>query len=99
MNMQQLMQQAQKMQRDIAGKKKVIDEMVFESEISWVKMSFNGKKELVAINIKKDQVIEGEDIEMLEDMIKGAHRECMKKIDQETESQLGQYASAMNGIL
>ena len=99
MNMQQLMQQAQKMQRDIAKKKEEIDGTIFESEVSWVKVSFNGKKELVTINIQKEKVIETQDIEMLEDMIKVACNECLKKIDKETEAKLGQYSSAMNGLL
>ncbi len=97
MNMQQLMQQAQRMQRDITKKKNEIDEMKFTGKSAWVEIVFNGKREIQSFKILKDGIIENDDKEMLEDMIMLAMKDAFKQIDQETESKLGQYAS-MNGL-
>ena len=43
MNMQQIMQQAQRMQRDITKKKNEIDSMSFTGNSEWVEIVFNGK--------------------------------------------------------
>ena len=47
MNMQNLMAQAQKMQRDITKKKEEIDNSTFEGDSEWVKVEINGKKEYI----------------------------------------------------
>ena len=44
MNMQNLMAQAQKMQRDITKKKEEIDKMEFEGSSELVNIKVNGKK-------------------------------------------------------
>ena len=46
MNMQQIMQQAQRMQRDITKKKEEIDKMEFLGKSEWVEIVFNGKREI-----------------------------------------------------
>ena len=96
MNMQQLMQQAQRMQRDITKKKEEIDGMEFLGKSEWVEIVFNGKREIKSFKILKD-VIDEDDKEMLEDMIMLAIKDAFSKIDKETESKLGSYAS-MNGL-
>ena len=96
MNMQQIMQQAQKMQRDITKKKEEIDGMEFLGKSEWVEIVFNGKREIKSFKILKD-VIDEDDKEMLEDMIMLAIKDAFSKIDKETESKLGSYAS-MNGL-
>ena len=68
MNMQQIMQQAQRMQRDITKKKEEIDKMEFLGKSEWVEIVFNGKREIKSFKILKDE-IDGDDKEMLEDMI------------------------------
>ena len=98
MNMQQLMQQAQRMQREITKKKDEIDAKIFEGKSEWVNVSFNGKKELKSFKILKDGVIDESDKEMLEDMILLAIKDAFTKIDKETEDKLGQYAS-MSGLM
>ena len=96
MNMQQIMQQAQRMQRDITKKKEEIDGMEFFGKSEWVEIVFNGKREIKSFKILKD-VIDEDDKEMLEDMIMLAIKDVFSKIDKETESKLGSYAS-MNGL-
>lgn len=96
MNMQQIMQQAQRMQRDITKKKEEIDGMEFLGKSEWIEIVFNGKREIKSFKILKD-VIDEDDKEMLEDMIMLAIKDAFSKIDKETESKLGSYAS-MNGL-
>lgn len=96
MNMQQIMQQAQRMQRDITKKKEEIDAMEFTGKSEWVEIVFNGKREIKSFKILKD-VIDEDDKEMLEDMIMLAIKDAFSKIDKETESKLGSYAS-MSGL-
>ena len=98
MNMQQLMQQAQRMQREITKKKDEIDAKIFEGKSECVNVSFNGKKELKSFKILKDGVIDESDKEMLEDMILLAIKDAFTKIDREIEDKLGQYAS-MSGLM
>lgn len=96
MNMQQIMQQAQRMQRDITKKKEEIDKMEFLGKSEWVEIVFNGKREIKSFKILKDE-IDGDDKEMLEDMIMIAMKDAFNKIDKESESKLGSYAS-MSGL-
>lgn len=93
MNMQQIMQQAQRMQRDITKKKDEIDAMSFLGKSEWVEIEFNGKKEVQKFKILKSGVIDEDDKEMLEDMIMIAMNDAFAKIEKETENKLGQYSS------
>ena len=99
MNMQQLMQQAQRMQREITKTKEEIDAMLFTSESSWVRVEMTGKKVLKSIKIVSEGEIKTDDIEAMEDMILIAINDCMKKIDVYTEEKMGKYSSALNGLM
>ena len=98
MNIQNLMAQAQKMQKDITKKKEEIDNSTFEGTSEWVTVEINGKKELQKVNITFEGTIEQDDKEMLEDMIKIAVNDAVKKIDKEVESTMGAYGSSLNGL-
>ncbi len=87
MNMQNLMAQAQKMQRDMQKKKEEIDNTLFTGNSEMVEVVFNGKKEMVSIKIKGE--IASEDMEILEDMIVLASKEATTKIDKEIEEKMG----------
>lgn len=97
MNMQNLMAQAQKMQRDLQKKKDEIDKTLFTGKSEMVEVVFNGKKEMVSIKITP-QVYEEDDIEMLQDMIQIAIKEAFSKIDKEVEEKLGSIGSGLGGL-
>lgn len=97
MNMQALMQQAQKMQRDITEKKEEINKMEFEGTSELVTVTVNGKKEIVKVIISDE--ISSDDKEVLEDMILIATNKAMEKVDKEIEAKLGKYSSALNGMI
>ena len=96
MNMQNLMAQAQRMQRDLQKKKDEIDNMNFEAKNELVHVTMNGKKELIAINISKD--IEITDLEAVEDMIVLAVKDAIKQIDKVTEEKMGSLGAGLGGL-
>lgn len=98
MNMQALMAQAQKMQKDVMKKKEEVDKKLFSGKSEWVEVTFNGAKELISIKIIKEGIIDEEDKEVLEDMIKIAINGVMSDIDKEMEKAMGQYGGALNGL-
>ncbi len=97
MNIQAMMKQAQKMQKDMLAAKEEIDKMIFEGKTSFVTVQVNGKKELVNITIDNES-IDKDDIEMLQDMIVVAVNEAMKKVDEETEKKMGKFTQGMPGL-
>ena len=99
MNMQALMQQAQKMQRDMTKKKEELNKKTFVGTSELVDVTFTGDKKLVSVNIKQDGSLDEEDKEVLQDMFVIAVNDAMKKIDNETENMLGAYGSQLSGLL
>ncbi len=99
MNMQALMAQAQKMQKDLMTKKEEINKQLFTGKSELVEVVFNGKKEMVSIKINKDTSLEQDDIEVLEDMIKIAVNDALKQVDDEVSKKLGAYGSQLNGLI
>ncbi len=97
MNIQAMMKQAQKMQKDMLAAKEEIDSKVFTSTSSFVTVNVKGNKEIQDIKINMDQ-LEKEDIEMLQDLITVAVNNAMKDIDKETEEKLGKYTQGMPGL-
>ncbi len=97
MNMQAMMKQAQKLQKDMMETQKKIDEMVFEGKSSLVTVTMNGKKELLSVHIDAED-LEKDDIEMLQDMIMVAINDAMKQIDKVVEEKMGAYTKGMPGL-
>ena len=97
MNMQNLMAQAQKMQRDIQKKKEEIDQTIFTGKSEMVEVEYNGKKEMVSIKITAEN-LEKDDLEILEDMILLASKDAIQKIDQEIETKLGSLGAGLGGL-
>ena len=98
MNMQALMQQAQKMQRDMTKKKEELNKKTFIGTSELVDVTFTGDKKLVSVNIKQDGSLDEDDKEILQDMMVIAVNDAMKQIDKETEKMLGAYGSQLNGL-
>ena len=98
MNMQSIMAQAQRMQRDLQKKKEEINAQLFPGKYEFVEVTLNGKKELVKISIRKDS-LDKDDIEMLEDFIVLAQKDALVKIDKEFQAKMGQYAGMLDGLM
>lgn len=98
MNLQALMKQAQSMQKNIMDSKKKIDEMAFTGKSELVEVKMNGKREVLSVEIKSDE-LEKDDLEILEDMIKIATNDALKQIENEVNNKLGSQAGALGGLL
>jgi len=93
MNMQQIMAQAQRMQKEIMTKKEQIDQMDFQGKSDWVEIGFKGNKEAQYVKILNDDALALDNKEILCDMILLAIKDGMNKIEKETESKMGAYAN------
>ena len=98
MNINNLMQQAQKMQKDITKKQEEINNMEFVGVSEWVDVTLYGNKSVKSINIKNKTTMDEEDLECLEDMIKIAILDAHKKIDLEIEKKMGAYSKLAGGL-
>ena len=98
MNIQALMKQAQSLQKDMLKSKEEIDKMEFTSTKDLVTVKINGKKEVLKVDIQKDDDFSVDDLDILEDMIMVALNDAFKQVDKETEKKMGKYANAMPGL-
>lgn len=99
MNMQNIMAQAQKMQRDITAKKEELEKMEFVGKSEWVEMTFNGARVIKNVKIIKDGDIDDDDKEVLEDMIQIATKDAFIQINNAMNEKLGQYAGVLDGLM
>lgn len=97
MNIQAMMKQAQKLQKNMMDEKNKIDEMTFTSKNSFVTVNMKGTKEVSNILIDSE-LLEKDDIEMLQDIIMVCVNDCIHQIDVETEKRLGKYTQGMPGL-
>ena len=96
MNINQLMQQAQKMQKDMEKSQKEVAAMTFTAKQELVEVEMDGNKTVKKVIISKD--IEKDDIEALEDMVLIAVNDCINQADKAMEGKLGKYKSMMPGL-
>ncbi len=96
MNINQLMQQAQKMQKDMEKSQKEVAAMTFTAKQELVEVEMDGNKTVKKVTVSKD--IEKDDIEALEDMILIAVNDCINQADKAMEGKLGKYKSMMPGL-
>ncbi len=97
MNIQAMMKQAQKMQKDMMKQKQEIDDATFEGKSSFVTITMKGNREVTGVKIDVDS-LEKDEIEMLEDIILVAVNDANKQIEDMTEKKLGQYTKGMPGL-
>lgn len=98
-NMQGMMKQVQKMQKDMVKAQDALNEKEFvgESTNSYVSAVFTGDRTLKKITIHPD-VIDPEDSDMLEDLVMMAVNDALKKVEKETEATMGQYTKGLPGF-
>lgn len=97
MNIQAMMKQAQKLQKEMMSTKEEIDNKIYESSSSFVSVKVKGTKEIVEVKIDKNQ-LDNEDIEILQDLILVAINNAIKNIDKDTKNKLGKYTNGMPGL-
>lgn len=94
-NMQQLMKQAQAMQRKLqeAQQELAESEVTGSAAGGMVEVTLTGDKTPVSVNIKPEAV-DPDDVEMLEDMVLAALNDAMKQADDLSKELLGPMGNA-----
>lgn len=92
-----MMKQMQKMQKDMAKAQEELAEKVVEGTAGggMVTVKANGQKEILDVIIK-EEVVDPEDIDMLQDLVLAATNEALKKVDDITNETMGQFTKGMN---
>ena len=98
MNIQAMMKQAQKIQKDMLTAKDEIEKTVFIGKSSFVTAEVMGNKKVSKIKINAEN-LELDDIEILEDMIKIACNNAFNDVDKAMEDAMGAYGGALNGLI
>lgn len=96
MNMNMIMQQAKKMEKDIQRAKEEVSKMTFTSKQQLVEVTVNGDKKVVSI--KYDESIEKDDLEMLEDMTVIALNDALSQAEKAMEDKLGNFGAGIPGL-
>ena len=97
MNMQAMMKQIQKLQKDMTKTQEEINNTEFTGKSSLVTVVMNGQKKLKSVKISAEE-LDKDDIEMLEDMIVVAINDAINEIDKVTEEKMGAYTKGMPNI-
>ena len=89
-NMSNLMKQAQRMQRQVEEGQKELETREFTGTAGGgvVQVTVNGKKEMVSVALK-EEAVDPDDIEMLQDLIVAATNEAIRMADEATAELMG----------
>ena len=98
-NMNNLMKQAQRMQRQMEEAQKALEEkeVTITSGGGAVEVTVTGKHEVKALKLDPE-VVDPDDVEMLEDLIVAAVNEAFRKLDEESQSQMAKLTGGMGGL-
>ncbi|HHL0532025.1 TPA: YbaB/EbfC family nucleoid-associated protein [Streptococcus agalactiae] len=96
MNMQNMMRQAQKLQKQMEQKQADLAASQFtgKSAQELVTVTFTGDKKLFSIDYK-EAVVDPEDIETLQDMTTQAINDALSQVDDATKKIMGAFAGKM----
>ena len=88
-----MIKKIQQMQKDMVKVQKELEASTFYGSAGgqMVKVEFTGDKSMRNIFINPEAIESSEDLEMLQDTIISAVNDCIRKIDEETESVMGQF--------
>ncbi len=97
MNMQSMMQQAQKMQQNIAKVQAELEEKEVEATAGGgvVKVVVTGKKVVKSIEIAPE-VVDPDDIEMLQDLVLAAVNEALEKAENMMQTEMAKVTGGLN---
>ena len=99
MNMNNLMKQAQRMQRQLQEEQQALEEREFTAAAGGgvVEVKINGRREIVKVSLK-EEIVDPEEIEMLEDLITAAVNEALKMVEDAHNESMAKYTGAMGGL-
>ena len=91
-NMNNLMKQAQKMQRQMETK-----EFTAAAGGGAVEVTISGKKEVKKVKLSAE-VVDPDDIEMLEDLIVAATNEALRKVEEASQESMSKLAGGLGSL-
>jgi hypothetical protein len=96
----QIMRQAQQMQAKIAEAQKKLEAMEVEGSAGggMVKLKINGKNALLSINIDASLMV-ADEREILEDLIKAAHDDARRKLDDAQNEEMKGLGGGLGGMM
>ena len=97
-NMNSLLKQAQKMQREMEETQKALEDESVSATAGGgaVQITVSGKKEITAVKIDPEAV-DPEDVEMLEDLIMAAANEALRKMDEISQERMAKVTGGIGG--
>lgn len=97
-NMNNLMKQAQRMQRQMEDSQKEMETKEFTAAAGGgaVEVTVSGNKEIIKVKLQ-EEVVDPEDIEMLQDLIVAATNEALRQADEANEALMGKMTGGLGG--
>ena len=98
-NMNNLMKQAQKMQRQMEENQKALEEKEFTATVGGgaVSVTVSGKREITKVTLS-EEAVDPDDIEMLEDMIAAATNEALRQVESESAAVMSKLTGGLGGL-
>ena len=95
-NMNAMIKQAQKMQEDMENLQAELDEREYDISAGggMVNLKINGKREIIAIDIKPE-IVDPDDIETLSDILIAAINEGIKRVDDTNNAEMSKITGSM----
>ncbi|MBQ8357446.1 MAG: YbaB/EbfC family nucleoid-associated protein [Clostridia bacterium] len=96
-NINAMLQQAQKMQEDMAAKQAELEEREYEVSAGGgaVTVKMNGKKQILSLDIAPE-IVDPDDIETLSDILIAGVNEAIKKVEETSAAEMEKITGAMN---
>ena len=98
-NMNNLMKQAQRMQRQVEETTKELEEKEYSASAGGgaVTVTVSGKKEVLSVKLAAE-VVDPDDIEMLQDLIVAATNEALRKMEEESQTAMSKLTGGLGGL-
>ena len=98
-NMNNLMKQAQRMQKQMEETTKELEEKEITATAGGgaVEVTVTGKKEVKAVKLDPE-VVDPDDIEMLEDLIVAATNEALRKMEEISQAEMSKITGGLGGL-
>jgi DNA-binding YbaB/EbfC family protein len=98
-NMNNLMKQAQRMQRQMEESQKELETKEFTAKAGGgaVEVTVSGKKEIIKVVLSED-VVDPDDVEMLQDLIVAATNEALRMADEASANMMSKMTGGLGGL-
>ena len=97
-NINNLMKQAQRMQRQMEESQKELETKEFTAKAGGgaVEVTVSGTKKITKVKLD-EEVVDPDDVEMLEDLIVAAVNEVLEKVDEASAAAMSKFTGGMGG--